>query len=191
MGLRGPAPKPVELRLLEGNRGHRPLDISGTFRPEVAAPDAPSWLSKEARKAWRRLSPELVRYNLLSTVDQSAFAMLCQTIGRLELIERSIMARQNALMAADKDPSLALMDKTPNGLVVQSALYQVLNREQAKLHQMLASFGLRPDARTKVTAGIRAQLQLFDGGHGAAPAGTAGQANAAATDELPRGFAEF
>lgn len=161
MGARGPAPKPVELRLLQGNPGRRPLELDGVFRPEVAAPDAPSWLTKEARKAWRRLSPELVRYNLLSKVDQNAFAMLCQTIGRLEMIERSIVSRQETFVAAGKDPALALMDKTPNGLVIQSALYQVLNREQEKLHQMLASFGMRPDARTKVTAGIRAQLQLF------------------------------
>lgn len=162
MGARGPAPKPVELRLLQGNPGHRPLDLDGVFRPEVGLPDAPSWLSKEARKAWRRLSPELIRYNLISKVDQNAFAMLCQTIGRLELIERSIMARQQTFAAAGKDPVLALMDKTPNGLVIQSALYQVLNREQEKLQQMLSSFGMRPDARTRVTAGIRAQLQLFE-----------------------------
>jgi P27 family predicted phage terminase small subunit len=191
MGLRGPAPKPVELKLLEGNRGNRPLDVTGLFRPEVGVPDAPKWLTAEARKAWRRLSVELVRYNLLSKVDREAFAMLCQTIGRLELIERAIAGRMAASVAAGRDATDALLASTPNGLQVQAAIYQVLNREQAKLHQLLSSFGLRPDARTKVTAAIRAQLQLFDGGHGAAPAGTAGQANAAATDELPRGFAEF
>ena len=49
-----------------------------------------------------------------------------------------------------------------NGLRIQSALYQVLNKEQAKLHRMLESFGLRPDARAKVTTAIRAQLQLFE-----------------------------
>ena len=192
MGLRGPAPKPVELKLLEGNRGNRPLDVTGLFRPEVGVPDAPKWLTKEAKSAWRRLSAELVRYNLLSKVDRDAFAMLCQTIGRLELIERAIAGRMAASVAAGRDATDALLASTPNGLQVQAAIYQVLNREQAKAHQLLASFGLRPDARTKVTAAIRAQLQLFEGGHGAAPAGTTGQASAAGGgDELPRGFAEF
>ena len=192
MGLRGPAPKPVELKLLEGNRGNRPLDVTGLFRPEVGVPDAPKWLTKEAKSAWRRLSVELVRYNLLSKVDRDAFAMLCQTIGRLELIERAIAGRMATAVAAGRDATDALLASTPNGLQVQAAIYQVLNREQAKLHQLLSSFGLRPDARTKVTAAIRAQLQLFDGGHGAAPAGAAGQAGAAAGgDELPRGFSEF
>jgi P27 family predicted phage terminase small subunit len=164
MAKPGPSGKPAELKLLEGNRGHRPLNLDQLFRPEVGVPDVPRYLSKEARKAWKRLSEELIRYNLLSRVDRDAFAMLCQTIGRLEQIERSIEAKAKLLLEADKDPTDALMDTTPNGLRVQSALYQILNKEQAKLHKLLESFGLRPDARASVTTAIRAQLQLFEGG---------------------------
>lgn len=190
MGTRGPNQKPVELKLLEGNRGNRPLDLSGLFRPEVGVPDAPRWLLPEGRKAWRRLSAELVRYNLLSKVDRDGFAMLCQTVGRLEQVERAIQSRQKVLKAQGREEAEALLDKTPNGLQVQAAIYQVLNREQAKLHQLLGSFGLRPDARARVTAAIRAQLQLFDGGGGSGdapkpePAGDAG-------DALPQGFSDF
>jgi len=185
MGARGPAPKPVELKLLEGNRGHRPVDLNGLFRPEVGAPDMPRWLLPEAKKAWKRLSFELLHYNLLSKIDRDAFAMLCQTVGRLEQVERAIAARQAVLVAAGKEPGEALLGVTPNGMQTQSALYTVLNREQAKLHQMLASFGMRPDARARVTAGIRAQLQLFEGGMPAAP-------TAAAVDgALAQGFADF
>lgn len=192
MGARGPAAKPVELKVLEGNRGHRPLDVTGLFRPEVGVPDAPKWLTPEARKAWRRLSVELVHYNLLSKIDREAFAMLCQTIGRLELIERAIAGRMAAAVAAGRDATDALLASTPNGLQVQAAIYQVLNREQAKLHQLLASFGLRPDARAKVSTAIRAQLQLFEGGAGAAQAANAANTAAApAGDQLPQGFADF
>ncbi len=162
MGARGPAPKPPELKLLEGNRGHRPLNLDQLFRPEVGVPDAPKWLLPEAKRAWRRLSVELTHYNLLSKVDREAFAMLCQTIGRLEQLERGLQARQALLLAAGADITDAYFDVTPNGLRIQSALYQVLNKEQAKLHKMLESFGLRPDARAKVTTAIRAQLQLFE-----------------------------
>jgi P27 family predicted phage terminase small subunit len=166
MGLRGPQPKPAELKLLEGNRGHRPVTIDQLFRPEVGSPDIPKWLTPDARKAWRRLSTELVRYNLLSKVDRDAFAMLCQTLGRIEILERSMTSRCNALTDANKDPVVAFFDKTPNGMVIQSALYQVLKREQESAHKMLESFGLRPDARARVTTAIRAQLQLFEGGKG-------------------------
>lgn len=182
MGQRGPAPKPVELKALEGNRGHRPLHLDQVFRPEVGAPDAPKWLTPEARKAWRRLSAELLRYNLLSKVDREAFAMLCQTIGRLEIIERSLSARQAMLLAKEQDPADAFVQETPNGMRVQSVIYQLLNREQAKLHKMLESFGLRPDARAQVTTAIRAQISLFDVNRPPASVEPAAE---------PRGFAEF
>ena len=169
MGARGPQSKPVELKVLEGNRGNRPLDLSTVFRPQVGVPDAPRWLSKEARKAWKRLSVELARYNLLSQVDRESFAMLCQTIGRVEQIEASLAKTQAALLAEGKDPIEAMTDTTPNGLRIQGVVYQLLNKEQAKLHSMLKSFGLRPDARVAVTTAIRSQLTLFDAGP-AAPA---------------------
>lgn len=163
MGARGPAPKPNELKVLEGGRGHRPLNLDATFRPEAGLPDKPRWLTKEARKAWTRLSVELSHYNLLSKVDRDAFAMLCQTIGRLELLELSFNGRIAQLLAEGKDAALAYTGATPNGMVVQSALYQVLNREQQKLSSLLAEFGLTPAQRTRVTTAIRAQLKLFDG----------------------------
>ena len=188
MGLRGPTSKPAELKVLEGNRGHRPLDLSALFRPEVGVPDAPRWLLPEARKAWRRLSAELVRYNLISKVDRDAFALLCQTVGRMEQIERAIGARQKAIVRDGREAAEVLLDRTPNGLQVQSAIYQVLNREQSKLYQLLNGFGLRPDARARVTAGIRAQLQLFEGGGGADPATPAPQPG---SDALPQGFSDF
>lgn len=182
MGLRGPKPKPLELKLLEG-RSHRPVQqLDQLFRPEVGVPSMPAKLAPDARKAWRRLSVELVRYNLLSAVDRDAFEMLCRTIGRLALIERALEARQATALKNGQDPTDALMDSTPNGLRVQSALYQILNKEQGKLHRLLESFGLRPDARAKVTTAIRAQLQLFEGG--------AAEPAKKAADE-PAGFSDF
>jgi len=181
MSRPGPAAKPTELKALEGNRGHRSLNLDQVFRPEVGMPDAPRWLLPESKKAWRRLSAELLRYNLLSKVDREAFAMLCQTIGRLEQIERAFAAKQAALLAEKRDPTEAFMEKTPGGMFVQSALYQVLNKEQGKLHKLLESFGLRPDARAAVTTAVRAQLQLFQGGATPEPQ-PAGR---------PQGFADF
>lgn len=193
MGQRGPQPKPIELKVLEGNRGNRPLDLSTMFRPQAGAPSAPSWLSREAKKAWRRISVELVRYNLLSTVDRDAFASLCQTIGRVELFETAIAAKQALLVAQGKCPTEAYLDVTPNGLKVQSAQYQILNRELAKQHTLLNSFGLRPDARAAVTTAIRMQAQLFDAVGTPTPAAAPAATPAAAPSrpDTPRSFDEF
>lgn len=206
MAKPGPAAKPVELKVLEGNRGNRPLDLSTVFRPQAGAPTAPAWLSKEGKKAWKRLSVELVRYNLLATVDRDAFAALCQTIGRVEQIETAIQAKQALLISQGKDPTDALMDVTPNGLRIQSALYQLLNKEQAKQHTFLNSFGLRPDARAAVTTAMRAQASLFDAKGNAsqgalplpeepqapaAPAATPTVAPAPPAGALPQSFGDF
>lgn len=181
MGQRGPAAKPAELKALEGGRGHRPIDLTAIFRPEVGVPTPPKHLSKEGRKAWKRLTPELFHYNLISKVDADALFMLCQTIGRLELVERSIGARQALLVEQGKDPAEAMVGLTPKGMQVQSVMYQVLNRETEKLRHLLAEFGLTPAQRARVTTGIRAQLKLFDGGAG----------GEAAKPAEPAGFAEF
>ncbi len=177
MGQRGPAPKPAELKVLEGGRGHRPLNLDQTFRPEVGVPDAPKWLLKESRKAWKRLSAELVYYNLLSKVDREALALMCQTVGRIDLLERAILAKMKVTLAAAGDGAAsnaalradvealaleaALTATTPNGLPIQSALYQILNKEQSKLSNYLAEFGLTPAQRARVTTAIRRQGQLF------------------------------
>lgn len=196
MGLRGPQPKPVELKVLEGNRGNRPLDLSGIFRPQAGLPDAPRWLNPHAKKTWKRLSAELLHYNLLASVDREAFAMLCQTAGRVEEIEIALAAKQALLKSEGKDPMLAFTDETPNGLRIQSVTYQLLNKEQAKLFSLLKSFGLRPDARAAVTSAIRAQTQLFDanGAPGPAAAGANSPAAPVQTPPMPaepRSFDDF
>jgi P27 family predicted phage terminase small subunit len=165
MGARGPKPKPPELKALEGGRGHRAINLDQNFRPEVGEPDIPRWLSKEGRKAWKRLAPELLHYNLLSRVDREAFAMLCQTVGRLEQLELAFAGRIAAQVADGKSApdatASAFMDSTPKGMPIQSALYQILNREQAKLNALLAEFGLTPAQRARVSTAIRVQASLF------------------------------
>lgn len=183
MGQRGPAPKPPELKALEGGRSHRPISLDQTFRPEVGEPDIPKWLNKEARKAWKRLAEELLHYNLLSKVDREAMAMMCQTIGRLELLERAINGRMAMAVQEGREPAEALLDKTPNGMPIQSAIYQILNKEQAKLNSLLAEFGLTPAQRARVTTAIRMQASLFDA--------NADKPVSPKDPTAPKGFADF
>ena len=184
MGQRGPKPKPSELKLLEGNRGNRPLNLNESFRPEVGLPDVPRWLTKEGKKAFKRLSSELLRYNLLSKVDQDAFAMLCQTIGRIELLERALTSRVEQLAQQGKEAAEAYESRTPNGMAIQSVTYQILSKEQDKLRALIAEFGLSPAQRARVTTAIRTQIPLFDVNAG----GDKGQEP---PPSEPRGFADF
>lgn len=165
MGARGPAGKPAELKVLEGNRSHRAIDLTSTFRPEVGAPPLPRDLSREGKKAWKRLVPELVRYNLLSKIHADALEDLCETIGLIKVLRKSINSRQELLLSKNEDPARAVVSSTPNGMEVQSPIYQALNREREKLRSWVGEFGLTPAQQARVTTAIRAQLQLFEGGN--------------------------
>ena len=171
MGSRGPVAKPAELKALEGGRDHRPINLSAIFRPEVGAPPLPRDLSREGKKAWKRLVPELLRYNLLSKVDADALEELCETIGLLKVLRRSLNQRQELLISEGKDPAHAIEGSTPNGMIVQSVTYQAMNREREKLRSMLAEFGLTPAQRARVATAVRAQMTLGLVPKGDAPAG--------------------
>ena len=97
------------------------------FRPEVGAPSIPRDISREGRKAWKRMVPELVRYNLLSKVDADALEDLCETIGLIKVLRRSINARQELLISQSRDPAEAVEAETPKGMRIQSPAYQALN----------------------------------------------------------------
>lgn len=182
---RGPSAKPVELKVLEGNRGHRPLDLGSIVRFETGLPAMPAGFSPEARKVWKRLSAELLRYNLMSVVYSDAFEDLCETVATVKLLRRSVRGRMQLLRAEGRDPSEAYEVKSPGGMPVQAPIYQTLKAERNHMHACLARFGLTPADQAKVTAAVRAQLQLFEGG--ASDAGAGQPAPAAA----PRGFDEF
>lgn len=185
MARPGPASKPLELKVLEGNRGHRPVDLTSTFRPEVGLPSIPSGLSVGARKVWKRLSPELLRYNLMSAVYSDTFEDLCETVADVKTLRRALRARQALLVAAGKPEHEAWLAHTPNGMPVQHPLFQVLRAARADMQRLLDKFGLNPAEQAGVTTALRAQLGLFS--NDAKPAAD----GKPSTGGMPQSFAEF
>ncbi len=80
----GTKPKPTALKLLEGNPGKRPLPMNEP-KPAPTAPKCPSWLHKDAKKEWKRISTELERLGLLTQVDMAALAGYCEHSGSRKL----------------------------------------------------------------------------------------------------------
>jgi phage terminase small subunit len=75
MGRRGPLPEPDKLRLLRGNPSKTPPRWQVKARP--VAPTPPTWLDREARAEWRRVTPELERLGLLSHIDRGMLTLYC------------------------------------------------------------------------------------------------------------------
>jgi P27 family predicted phage terminase small subunit len=138
MGLRGPAPKPTALKLLEGNPSHRPLNLNEP-RPLVGEPTIPAHLNKDARKEWRRLVPILLQMGVLTVADGGQLGNLC--------VVYSTMSRAQAQL--DKS---GLLMKTTAGYVQTNPLLKVVATQMAPIGSISREFGLSPASRTRIHA---------------------------------------
>ena len=77
---KGRKPKPPQLRLIEGNREHRPIPT--TPNPQSKQLYAPKWLDPLAKQEWRRISKELYVLGLLTKIDRAALEGYCQSYAK-------------------------------------------------------------------------------------------------------------
>jgi P27 family predicted phage terminase small subunit len=136
--MKGPAPTPTALKKLRGNPGKRPLNEAEPT-PELATPSVPSHLSKEARREWRRIVPELEKLGLLTKLDRTALAAYCDAVGRWVQASRELEEH-------------GLTTVTPNGYPIQSPWLAISNKALAQLRQFIQEFGLSPASRSRVSA---------------------------------------
>lgn len=144
MGLRGPAPRPMELVKLEGNPGHRKINHeTPKFKPVI--PPCPAFLDSVGRKEWRRLTPELERLGLITSADLAAFASYCVAWSRLVASEK-VLKREGMTF------------ETPNGYVMPRPEISVSNSAMKLIKDFACQFGLTPSSRGRI--------QIPDSGNG-------------------------
>jgi P27 family predicted phage terminase small subunit len=154
MGARGPKPLPSNVRAFTGT-SHRPLraaDLADGVHPEVGLPPMPQHLAPEARKEWKRITPLLLELNLLTRIDRSALELYCRAYGRLQQVERALAAEQVRLADAGEDVTRALWQPTPTGFARESILSRLAGDLSQQVDRYLASFGMSPSSRSRVTA---------------------------------------
>jgi P27 family predicted phage terminase small subunit len=181
-GTRGPLPKPHALRVLEGNAGKRPLDLSAGINPRIEVPSAPKHLGQEARKEWKRITPILAELGLVSGLDRAALALYCQAVGRLSELETAFNGQVDRLVDEGANYSDAVYKAsysvTPSGYAQQSVIVQLIGKHREQVNRYLMHFGLSPAARGRVQASNYVQPTL----PGIEPA---------PTTAAPAGFAMF
>lgn len=150
MGRRGPAPKPTELKRLEGNPGKRALN---TREPRYAAkaPPCPKHLTGEARKEWRRVSRELLAAKLLQVVDRAALAAYCQAWARWVDAELKM-----------QEDGFRMVATTDKGYEHVSPWFQVSTQALKQMKAFLVEFGLTPASRTRIQAPEQTEADEFD-----------------------------
>jgi P27 family predicted phage terminase small subunit len=135
--MAGRKPKPVQIKELTGNPGKRALPELPNILP--GEPQAPaSVLADSAALAeWKRISPQLMRVNLLSEVDMGALAAYCQAFSLWQKASESVEQDGILLtgpMGTRKNPAVGIM----------------LDAWKA-VRAFCAEFGLTPSSRSKVT----------------------------------------
>jgi len=61
------------------------------------APSAPSWLSSEAKKEWRRVVPVLIERRILTTGDLGSLENYCTAIGQIREMERLLQSQGHVI----------------------------------------------------------------------------------------------
>ncbi len=132
----GRRPKPTALKVLEGNPGKRTLN---KLEPKpTGIPTCPAHLTKEAKKEWKRISKELIRVGLLSSVDRAALAAYCAAYSRW--IDAEIGLQKSA----------SLIVKSPSGQPIQNPFVGIINSATDQMRKFLTEFGMTPASRSRL-----------------------------------------
>ena len=139
--MKGRKPKPTKLRLMQGNPGKRPINKDEP-QPPCGSMEPPKYLSKQAKKVWGEVAPELFKLGLLTILDRQALARYC--------------VQHSRWMAAEKwlDENTSVHEvKDDTGLIkfIVQAPQISLAKAYAKLSNALGiEFGLTPSARVRL-----------------------------------------
>mgnify|MGYP003571619065 CR=1 FL=1 len=139
MAIRGRKPKPTELKILEGNLGHRKIN-ENEIKPTCGGVECPEWLTGEGREEWEKLAPVLRCLGLLTKADVTVFAGYCQAYARWREAERYIS--ENGMTFA-----------TPSGYVQQVPQVSISQTNFKLMMKCAEQFGLTPSARCRLVSG--------------------------------------
>ena len=170
MGQRGPNPLPANVHLLRSNPSKKSLDdLLAEFNPEVESPGCPRHLWTEAKKEWRRIAPELLRYGLISKLDRAGLALYCQAWARNvwaeEMLSRAMAQAEIKRAEAEARGEIwaggdGFMIPTTNGNFIYSPYWVAARRAAQETHWYLQSFGMSPISRGRVSTSDNRQQSL-------------------------------
>lgn len=126
----GRKPKPPVLKLIEGNRGKRP--IPKTPAPPPGMPTPPPGLCAIARAEWRRAAPMLHKMGLLNPLYRAAFEGYC-------------------LQYANRRRAMQLLNS--KGLMigkVKNPAAQLFRDADAAVRAWCAEFGMTPSSQGRM-----------------------------------------
>ena len=107
-------------------------------KPEIAIPDCPEFLSKEAVLEWNRISLELSVLGVLARIDRAALAAYCQVWARWAKAEADLNERGEFTL-------------TEKGNAIQNPYLAIANKALKQMREYLIEFGMTPSSRSRIS----------------------------------------
>lgn len=108
-------------------RGRKPDQIAADAGALTVAPAPPAWMAKDAKAEWRRVMPELVRRQTVTTSDLGSVESYCVAIGRVRELERLIQSAQ----------------------LIDPKLFRMQDKAIQTARQLASELGLTPVSRSR------------------------------------------
>jgi P27 family predicted phage terminase small subunit len=143
---------PTHLKILRGNRGHRPIDPDIEPQPEKKAPSCPKHVQGDKRKVWRWVSKELKAMGILTRVDGLMLEGLCS----------QIVTFRKAQSELDK-PDSALLYKSPkSGWASPNPFIQIRDTAWRNIQSICTEYGMSAASRTRIRVEKPEEANPFD-----------------------------
>ena len=123
-------PKPIELKLIEGNPGKRPLP--DPIEKKYEGFDPPEWFDDNALDEWNRVLPELERMGVLDNLDRSLLIVYCS------LYSEFVRAQAQSLQG-----ELEMKQGAANW-------YSIAQKAADGMRKIAIEFGMSPASRCKL-----------------------------------------
>lgn len=137
MGARGPLPIPDNVRKIRGDVSHSTPVPS--VKALAAIPNQPSYISKEAKAEWKRITPELKRLGVLATIDRAMLTTYCETWA-LWNVAREVISREGVTVIGQK------------GETVKHPAWQIYRDAATLMASLAKELGVSPNARLRMKA---------------------------------------
>lgn len=119
-------------------RGRKP--IPECIGQSVIAPisqEVPAYLSKPAKKIYRKLRNQLITAGMSSILDETALAMLAANQAELEQVEKELVNASKII-------------EGKNG-AIPNPLYRIKRQCESVIANLIKELGLSPNARKRIT----------------------------------------